>query len=364
MTKDRRLGRGLAALLSSTLGEEPTSGGTTGAAPGAAQIAASAPGVASGMSGPIAGASLALGSGLGSGKAASLMLAAEASSGAAEGAGELLQLRVDEIEENPFQPRRDFSEEEIASLSESLKEHDLLQPILVRQVAGRYQLISGERRLRAATRAGWKTIPARLRQADDRLVAELAIVENLQRKDLNPVEKALSFKRYLDQHDCTQDELARRLKLDRSTIANLMRLLELPSTVLDALRTGLVSAGHARALLPLDEPRQQLEMCERIAREGLSVRDVERMVGEQLAREDEPKIAGKISGSNGRRTRSDQVASLEQELRAALGTKVEIRTAAKGRGKIVIHFGDHDEFDRLWDHLTDTQPPTRRSAAS
>ncbi|MFM7844088.1 MAG: ParB/RepB/Spo0J family partition protein [Planctomycetota bacterium] len=374
MTKDRRLGRGLAALLSSTLGEEPTSSGTTGAAPGAAQIAANAPGVAqiaanasgvaSGMSGPMAGASLALGSGLGSGTAASLMLAAEASSGTAEGAGELLQLRVDEIEENPFQPRRDFSEEEIASLSESLKEHDLLQPILVRQVAGRYQLISGERRLRAATRAGWKTIPARLRQADDRLVAELAIVENLQRKDLNPVEKALSFKRYLDQHDCTQDELARRLKLDRSTIANLMRLLELPSTVLDALRTGLVSAGHARALLPLDEPRQQLEMCERIAREGLSVRDVERMVGEQLAREDEPKIAGKISGSNSRRTRSDQVASLEQELRAALGTKVEIRTAAKGRGKIVIHFGDHDEFDRLWDHLTDTQPPTRRSAAS
>jgi ParB family chromosome partitioning protein len=356
MTKDRRLGRGLAALLSSTLGEEPNSG-TADAMPGAA----SSPGpLPSGLGPQPSGSSY---SSLGSGTAASIMLAADAGSGAAEGTGELLHLRVDEIEENPFQPRRDFSEEEIASLSESLKEHDLLQPILVRQVAGRYQLISGERRLRAATRAGWKTIPARLRQADDRLVAELAIVENLQRKDLNPVEKALSFKRYLDQHDCTQDELARRLKLDRSTIANLMRLLELPGTVLDALRTGLVSAGHARALLPLDEPRQQLEMCERIAREGLSVRDVERIVGEQLAREDEPKIAGKISGSNARRTRSDQVASLEQELRAALGTKVEIRTAAKGRGKIVIHFGDHDEFDRLWDHLTDTQSPVRRTAA-
>ena len=325
MTKDRRLGRGLAALLSSTLGEEPASASALG----------------------IAGASA----------------GASAAEMAVESAGELLQLRVDEIDENPFQPRRDFSEEEIASLSESLKEHDLLQPILVRQVAGRYQLISGERRLRAATRAGWTTIPARLRQADDRLVAELAIVENLQRKDLNPVEKALSFKRYLDQHDCTQDELARRLKLDRSTIANLMRLLELPSTVLDALRTGLVSAGHARALLPLDEPRQQMAMCERIAREGLSVRDVERMVGEQLANEDEPKIAGKIPGSSSRRTRSEQVAALEQELRAVLGTKVEIRTASKGRGKILIHFGDHDEFDRIWDQLTEAPAPSRRSAA-
>jgi ParB family chromosome partitioning protein len=122
--------------------------------------------------------------------------------------GGLVQLPLAEIEENPFQPRREFSSAEIVSLSESLKEHDLLQPILVRRVNGRYQLISGERRLRAAKHAGWTTIPARVREADDRLVAELAIVENLQRKDLNPVEKALSFKRYLDEHRCTQDDLA------------------------------------------------------------------------------------------------------------------------------------------------------------
>src|SRR5262245_28250687 len=152
-----------------------------------------------------------------------------------QGKADIIYLNVYEIDDNPFQPRRDFSEPEIASLAESLKEHDMLQPILVRRVGERFQLISGERRLRAAIRAGWSTVPARVRDADDRLVAELAIVENLQRKDLNPVEKALSFKRYLDEHSCTQDDLAQRLKIDRSTIANLMRLLELPGCILDGL---------------------------------------------------------------------------------------------------------------------------------
>jgi len=162
--------------------------------------------------------------------------------------GDLKHLNVNEIEENPFQPRREFNESEIASLSASLTEHDMLQPILVREVEGRYQLISGERRLRAAIRAGWMKIPARVRVADDRLVAELAIVENLQRKDLNPIEKAMSFRRYIDEHKCTQEDLARRLKIDRSTLTNLMRLLELPTLVQDALRNGSVTAGHARAL--------------------------------------------------------------------------------------------------------------------
>ena len=144
-------------------------------------------------------------------------------------ANDNILLHVYEIDNNPFQPRRDFTEPEIASLAESLKEHDMLQPVVVRRVGERYQLISGERRLRAAIHAGWDKIPARVREADDRLVAELAIVENLQRQDLNPIEKALSFQRYIHEHDCTQEDLAHRLKIDRSTIANLMRLIELPS---------------------------------------------------------------------------------------------------------------------------------------
>ena len=155
-----------------------------------------------------------------------------------------VQIAVTEIDTNPFQPRRVFSEPEIASLCESLKAHQMIQPVVVRKVGERYQLISGERRLRAATQAGWTHVPANIREADDRLVAEIAIVENLQRQDLNPIEKALSFQRYLDQHDCTQEDLAGRIKINRSTIANLIRLLELPQSVQEGIATGDLSAGH------------------------------------------------------------------------------------------------------------------------
>jgi ParB family chromosome partitioning protein len=261
-----------------------------------------------------------------------------------------LTLNVYDIDDNPFQPRREFNESEIASLAESLKQHDLLQPILVRRVGERYQLISGKRRLRAAIQAGWTTIPARLREADDRLVAELAIVENLQRKDLNPIEKALSFRRYLDQHQCTQEELAGRLKIDRATIANLMRLLELPETVQKALGEGAISAGHARALLPLGDEREQIEFCRRIQAEGLSVRDTEQQVRETIETLEAANLGGVAAGAGKKRRRratSDQVAALERELRIALGTKTEIRQGSRGRGRIVIHYADHDEFERI-----------------
>ena len=332
MRTERRLGRGLAALLGAPLFEEQSP-------PAASTAPSPTPSASEGGSTTDAGIA---------------------------DPGGLLHLPVDEIQENPFQPRRDFTEAEIASLAESLKTHDMLQPVLVRRVEGRYQLISGERRLRAAKLAGWKTIPARLREADDRLVAELAIVENLQRQDLNPIEKALSFKRYLDEHKCTQDDLARRLKIDRSTIANLMRLLELPSAVLDSLRTGAITAGHARALLPLGDEGEQTEFCARIVAEGLSVRDVERLVNQQLVTLDEDDSV--LSADNSRpaakrtRTRSEQVASLEQELRLALGTKIEISQTAKGRGKIVIHFDNAEEFERIHAGLTDGSGGLRRAA--
>jgi ParB family chromosome partitioning protein len=275
--------------------------------------------------------------------------------------GDLLQLAVDEIQANPFQPRRMFHEAEIASLAESLKAHDILQPILVRRVKDKYQLISGERRLRAAIKAGWSTIAARLRFADDRLVAELAIVENLQRKDLNPIEKALSFRRYLDEHKCTQEDLAGRLKIDRSTIANLMRLLELPNPVLDAIRNDKISAGHARALLPLDNDRQQVDFCGRIQKESLSVRDTEELVQQTILEED-----GTPQPTQPRQRTSTvnrQVADLEQELRMALGTKVDIRQSRSGRGRIVIHFSNNDEFERLRTLLHADQPtPVNRRA--
>ncbi|MEE2684833.1 MAG: ParB/RepB/Spo0J family partition protein [Planctomycetota bacterium] len=259
--------------------------------------------------------------------------------------GDLLELAVDQIQDNPFQPRRMFHEAEIASLAESLKAHDILQPILVRRVGDQYQLISGERRLRAAIKAGWSTIPARLRTADDRLVAELAIVENLQRKDLNPIEKALSFRRYLDQHKCTQEDLAGRLKIDRSTIANLMRLLELPNPVLDAIRNEKISAGHARALLPLDNDGQQVDFCKRIQKEALSVRDTEELVQQTILEEDGTPASSQTTRRS--KHRDHQLANLEQELRMALGTKVDIRLSRSGRGRLVIHFSNNDEFERI-----------------
>jgi ParB family chromosome partitioning protein len=334
MSKDRRLGRGLAALLGSPLDET-------------AEIETSEPAVV-----PVRATPRLFDDSV---------LDHTADVASSDDSIGLLQLAVAEIQDNPFQPRREFNEEEIASLAESLKQHDLLQPILVRKVAGKYQLISGERRLRAAIRAGWKSIPARVREADDRLVAELAIVENLQRKDLNPIEKALSFKRYLDEHRCPQDELARRLSIDRSTIANLMRLLDLPPQVLESLRSEKLSAGHARALLPLGDEDEQIALAQRITGEGLSVREVERIVSEQLASDDESPAASTASPKK-KRTRSDQIASLEQELRIALGTKVEIKQSAKGRGTVVIHFTDSDDFDRLRDLLADSNPRGKRAA--
>lgn len=261
----------------------------------------------------------------------------------------VLSLAVDDVASNPFQPRREFRQSEIESLAESLKEHDQIQPILVREVDGGYQLISGERRLRAAIHAGFTHIKAHIREADDRLVAELAIVENLQRKDLNAIEKALSFKRYLDEHDCTQEDLGQRLKIDRSTIANLLRLLELPEEVQDAVRRSRITAGHARALLPLGDDLQQREFCRRIRHDGMSVRETEREVQTQIAKEDGLNVVG--GGAKKTRTQNQQVVSLEQNLRRALGTKVEVRPGTRGRGKIVLHFTSHEEFERLYSYL-------------
>ena len=316
MTRKKRLGRGLEALLNSTT--EPVSTSSV--------AVASAPPV---LPDPYI--------------ATATRIPAPPATPAEPAEGDVVDLNVYDIQDNPFQPRRVFSESEIASLAESLKEHDILQPILVRKVKGRYQLISGERRLRASIKAGWKTIPARIREADDRLVSELAIVENLQRKDLNAIEKAMSFRRYIDQHRCTQEELANRLKIDRSTIANLMRLLELPAPIKNALQAGKLSAGHARALLPLGDEITQIEFLNSIVREGMSVRATERAVADRISSEDD----GQKRSTRRSSITSNQVAALQQELKNALGTNVSIKPGANGRGKIEIKYNSESEFDRL-----------------
>jgi ParB family chromosome partitioning protein len=268
----------------------------------------------------------------------------------------LRRINVYEIENNPFQPRRDFDDDAIAELAESIKTHGLLQPLVVRRRGDRWQLVAGERRLRAAIKAGWSDVPCQVREADDRQMAEIAIVENLQRKDLNPLEKAASFQDYLQRYGCTQDELAGRLQIDRSTIANLIRLLELPAAVQDAVRNGSISQGHARALLPLGDEARQIEFCRRIQAESWSVRTAEEQVQQFVRQEDEPAIGLAATGSSTAkkaRSRSSHAAALEQGLRAALGTKVEVRQTAAGRGKIVIHFTSAAEFERLRDQLCD-----------
>jgi ParB family chromosome partitioning protein len=219
-------------------------------------------------------------------------------------------------------------------------------------VAGRYQLISGERRLRATIHAGLTTIRAELREADDRLVAELAIVENLQRKDLDAIEKAMSFKRYIDEHKCTQEDLAKRLTIDRSTIANLIRLLELPAELQAWVQNEKITAGHARTLLPLGDESQQLEFARQIIDESWTVRETERRVAAHLLEEDaiNPKASANRGGprSGPRKRGTPHLASLEQQLRLSLGTKTEIRQHNNGRGKIVINFSNPEEFERLF----------------
>jgi ParB family transcriptional regulator, chromosome partitioning protein len=259
------------------------------------------------------------------------------------------RVSVYDIEANPFQPRREFDEEEIDQLCHSLQEHGLLQPILVRRVEERYQLVAGERRLRAAIKAGWPDVPVQVIEADDRKTAEIAIVENLQRKDLNALEKAASFHRYLETYQCTQDELARRLQLDRSTIANLIRLLELPEAVQQSIRSGEITPGHARALLPLGAESEQIAFCQRVIAEGLSVRAIESLVQDAVRAVDSEPIdaSSDATAIKKSRKRKTHVGALEQELRTALGTKVEIRQGAKGSGRIVVHFASADEFERL-----------------
>ena len=271
-----------------------------------------------------------------------------------------LRVDIDQIASNPVQPRQDFNVEELETLAASIAAHGLVQPVVVRRVKDRYELIAGERRLQAAKRAGWTDVPVHVIEADDRQTAELAIVENLHRKDLNPLEKAASFQRYLQEYGCTQEDLAKRLQLDRSTIANLIRLLELPDAVQEAIRQGKVTQGHARALLPLGDEPEQVALCERIQKDGLSVRDTESIVQEAIEKADSESLG--VIGRDGKQSRAkkrqaENLAALEQQIRVALGTRVKITHDAQGRGKLVIHFQSHEEFERIRQHICESGGP-------
>ncbi len=237
---------------------------------------------------------------------------------------------IDAITANPFQPREIFDEAAIADLAESIRSKGLLQPLLVRRVGSGYQLIAGERRFRAAQRAGLIRVPITVRDADDRESLELALIENLQRENLNPIEEARAFKRLADEFSLTQEEIARQVSKSRSAVTNSLRLLQLPREVIAQLESGELSAGHARSLLALD-PSLQVAVGREVAAKRLSVRNAEQLVRQRSRAA----------------TEDIEQRALEAELARTLGTKVHLRHNKSGSGHIVIDYFSLDALDGL-----------------
>lgn len=253
---------------------------------------------------------------------------------------------IDKIRPNPYQPRADFDPVELDELKRSIQEKGIIQPITVCRVEGGYQLISGERRLRASREAGLVQIPAyiiKIHSQDELL--ELALIENLQRSDLNPIEVAISYKRLTEELNYTIEQVAQKTGKDRSTITNFLRLMKLPDVIQTAVRKGDISAGHARALISIENPVFQLSVFDQIIARGLSVRDVERRVRENgKTKSSRSRAASKNSGT----LRDSSLGSIEEKLRQTLGTKVEVKDEG-GRGTILIEYYSLDDLDRLLD---------------
>ncbi len=257
---------------------------------------------------------------------------------------EQTHVAIEQIEQNPFQPRKAFDEEELVSLRESIRTHGLLQPLVVRPVGDHFQLIAGERRLRAAAAAGLTDVPVHVVDFNDQQILEAALVENIQRSDLNPIEKAQGFKDYLKRFSMTQEQLAGRLGLDRTTISNLVNLLELPLEVQEAVRLQQISLGHAKVLKGIPTSERQVAVCREIIGRGLSVRATEGLIKDQ-------KPEASPSSNKKPLEKTSHVQALEEELQKALATRVEIRLRGKDRGQIVLNFDTNDDFERLLEVL-------------
>jgi len=256
-------------------------------------------------------------------------------------AGAIAEINLNKIEINPFQPRSDFDEMLLRELSESIKSQGVIQPVTVRKMGyDKYQLISGERRLRASKMAGLGKIPAYIRVADDEQMLEMALIENIHRKDLNAIEVAISYKRLQEELNLTQEKLSEKIGKNRSTITNFLRLLKLPPTIQVALRDELISMGHARALLPLENKTTQKRILKEIIEKGLSVRQVESMVREILHPQPKPEKEPAIDIPEEYRRVSDELSKL-------LGTKVNFRRNNKGKGNLVINFKNDDDLERI-----------------
>ncbi|TNF45584.1 ParB/RepB/Spo0J family partition protein [bacterium] len=249
--------------------------------------------------------------------------------------GEMIIVPVEEVFPNPEQPRRTFDETSLAELAASIEEKGVLQPILVQRVPGGYELVAGERRLRASRLAGLKKVPVLLKKLDQGDKLELALVENIQREDLNPIEEAQAYRELQDHRGYTQDEIAKRVGKDRVTVANSLRLLALPEFVKENLVTGRISTGHARALLGLEEVKDVRGLLNRILKRGLSVRDTEEAVKRRRTQVPPPKTG---------QDTPPEILALMRRLERRLGSKVNIKTGKKG-GRIEISYGSLEELN-------------------
>ena len=268
----------------------------------------------------------------------------------AEGGSTINEIAISQIEANPNQPRRDFDQEALHELSRSISEIGIIQPITLRQTGPEsYQIIAGERRWRASQMAGLDTIPAYIRTIDDENVMEMALVENIQREDLNAIEIALAYQQLMQQEGMTQEKVAERVGKSRVAVANYIRLLRLPAQVQMALQKREIDMGHARALVALDNAEQQLELYNEIVKQGLSVRQVE-----ELAKKLKDGQALKAANKGAKSSLPGEFSLLRKGLEELLGTKVSLQMGAAGNGKISISFDNEEQLEHImhvFDHL-------------
>ena len=255
----------------------------------------------------------------------------------------IASIPLDRIQHNPYQPRAEFDPVALDELKRSIQEKGIIQPITVRRFGDAYQLISGERRVRAAREAGLTHVPAyiiRVRSNEEML--ELALIENLQREHLNPIEIAISYKRLIDECAYTQEEVSQKIGKDRTTVTNFLRLLKLPEPIQAALRRGEISTGHARALVAIDDEPRRMEIFRKMMERGLSVRDVERLAREKKGRKGVHHVRVQGGGAV-----ASSLASIEERLRQFLGTKVQVRMLQEGKGEILIEYYSPDDLERI-----------------
>lgn len=258
--------------------------------------------------------------------------------------GNIIELDLKSIEVNPFQPRTSFNDETLQELATSIKEIGVIQPITVRKLDfNKFQLVSGERRYRASKLVGLETIPAYIRIADDHESLTMALVENIQRQDLDPIEIALSYQRLIDEISLTQEQLSDRVGKKRSTIANYLRLLKLDPIVQTGMRDGFISMGHGRALINVDDQQKQLEIYEKIIGDSLSVRNTEQLVRSLQHTEENPKTAKESNESALPR----YIAKGVKDFSDYFGAKIDVKVSGKGSGKLIIPFSSEEDFKRL-----------------